>query len=275
MASASFRIISDVHYGDQASRVRRLAQLRPLADGVDELVCNGDMLDTRPGPRPQHTLVCRAEVEAFAREHTAAMTFLTGNHDPDFSTRHMLALAADRVVLTHGDIVFDDIVPWGRDAAEIRAKITAAVARLPGREPADLEQRFALWRAVAASTAQRHQSEPRPIRYALRFAADTIWPPLRILRVLRAWRTHPKLVGEFARTHWPAARFILVGHTHRPGITSLPDGRRVINTGSFCAPFGGCAVEVRDDTLTVRRVELRGGEFRLGPTLATFPLAAA
>jgi len=45
------RIFSDLHFGDRASRARRLAQLRPLLDGVDALVLNGDTLDTRPGPR--------------------------------------------------------------------------------------------------------------------------------------------------------------------------------------------------------------------------------
>src|SRR3954466_6212027 len=55
------RIFSDVHFGDRASRVDRLAQLRPLLDGVDQLVLNGDTMDTRPGPRPQYTSACRAE----------------------------------------------------------------------------------------------------------------------------------------------------------------------------------------------------------------------
>lgn len=272
MARALLRILSDVHYGDRASRVRRLAQLRPLADGVDELVCNGDMMDTRPGPRPHHTAACRAEVESFAAGH--AMTFLTGNHDPDLSPHHFLALAGGQVLATHGDIVFDDIVPWGREAPLFRARIAAALGNLPPRERQRLEQRFAVWRGVAASIPQRHQSEPHGLKYLRGFVADTLWPPLRVLRVLQAWRTHAPRIAAFARGHWPAARFLLIGHTHRAGITPFADGRVVINTGAFAPPFGSYAVDLTREALHVRRVEERGGEFRPGATIAAFPLAA-
>ena len=90
MAAELTRIFSDIHYGDRASRVRRLAQLRPLLAGVDHLVLNGDTLDTRPGPNPDHTAACRAEVLAFFGEHVPRTTFLTGNHDANFTSEHAL-----------------------------------------------------------------------------------------------------------------------------------------------------------------------------------------
>ena len=105
--------------------------------------------------------------------------------------------------------------------------------------------------------------------------ADTVWPPLRVFRVLRAWRAHAPWIGEFARVHWPAARFIAIGHTHRPGVTRLADGRIVINTGSFTPPLGGCAIDLLPERLQVRRVELRGGEFIAADTIAEFPLPPA
>jgi predicted phosphodiesterase len=275
-----FRILSDVHYGDRASRVRRLAQLRPLLGEAEHVVFNGDTLDTRPGPRPEHTQACREEIAAWVRAHGGPVTFLTGNHDPDFSATHAVSLAGDRLLATHGDIVFDDIVPWGRDGPLIREKLRRALAA-SARSPAagfaslSLEQRFALWRAAAASTPQRHQSESNGLKYALRFAADTVWPPLRVFRVLRAWRAHAPWIGEFARVHWPAARFIAIGHTHRPGVTRLADGRIVINTGSFTPPLGGCVIDLLPERLRVRRVELRAGEFIAADTIAEFPLPPA
>jgi predicted phosphodiesterase len=265
------RILSDIHFGDRASRVDRLTQIRPLAD-VDQLVLNGDTLDTRPGRWPQHTLDCRSAVDAFVGNTPAAVTMLTGNHDPDFSPHHVLALAGGRVLVTHGDIVFDEIVPWGRDAPVIRRKIAAALAELPAHERDIPAQRFRIWRQVAATIPQRHQSERHGLKYALRFAADTIWPPMRILRILRAWREHPQRIGEFARAHWPDANYLIVGHTHRPGVSRLPDGRVVINTGSFCPPLGGLAVDITGRALSVRRVEHQDDEFRVGDTLANFGL---
>jgi predicted phosphodiesterase len=269
------RIFSDVHYGDRASRVRRLAQLRPLLDGVAHLVLNGDTLDTRPGPRPDFTAEIRAEVLAFFPQHAPHVTLLTGNHDADLTPRHTLDLAGGAVFVTHGDILFDTIVPWGRDAALIGGKITAALATLPPKSRDQLDARLAVWRRVAAAIPQRHQSESRRLRYALHFLADTIWPPLRVLRVLRAWRDEPPRAAALVQRHRPRAKFVVLGHTHRTLVQRTADGVTVINTGAFCPPFGATVVDLSPGRLLVRRVEVRGSEFHAGAAVAEFPLAGA
>lgn len=269
------RIFSDVHYGDRASRVRQLAQLRPLLNGVSALVLNGDTLDTRPGPDNARTAELRAEVQDFFKREISAATFLTGNHDADISTQHALDLAGGRVFAVHGDVLFDDIVPWSRDVPLVQRLIAAELAPLTATERTSLAQRLAIWRRVAAQVPQRHQSERHTLKYALRFAADTIWPPLRVLRILRAWRDEPHYAAALLRQHRPDARFILTGHTHRPGFWRMPGGIVVINTGSFCPPLGGYAVDVAPTRLVVRRVLRRAGEFHPGPIVAEFALAAA
>jgi predicted phosphodiesterase len=82
-------------------------------------------------------------------------------------------------------------------------------------------------------------------------------------------------MARIARTHRPQARFIVVGHTHRPGYWRQPDGLLVLNTGSFCLPLGARVVEVAADHLTLRAVAARGGEFHPGERLAEFALAPA
>jgi predicted phosphodiesterase len=273
MAGPLTRIISDVHFGDHASRVSRLAQLRPLLDGVSHLVLNGDTLDTRVGPFPAHTDECTAAVNAFFPREVASTSFLTGNHDGDFSTLHHLDLAGGEVFVTHGDIFFDDIVPWSRDAALIGRKITEEMQSIPQTLHHDLDHRLAVFRRVAISIPQRHQSERNKLKYALHYVADTVWPPLRIVRIMHAWRMAPRRAVELARQHRPAAKFVLCGHTHRPGIWPGSAGVTVVNTGSFCPPLGGFAVDVAEDQLTVRRVDLHAGEFRAGAAVASFPLA--
>ena len=269
------RIISDIHYGDRASRVRRLAQLRPLLDGVDYLVLNGDTLDTRTGPAPAHTAACRAEVLAFFTDNAPRVTFLTGNHDADLTADHMLDLAGGAVFVTHGDILHDDIVPWSQDAPFIRPQIAAGLAALPAAERTQLAPRLAVWRRVAAAIPQRHQSESRGLRYAAHFARDTVWPPTRVWRVWRTWREETPRAAAFARTHRPDAKFFVIGHTHRPGAWRTPAGVVVINTGSFCQPFGGCAVDLAGGRVSVRHIVTRGGEFHAGATFAEFSLADA
>lgn len=268
------RIFSDVHFGDRASRVHRLAQLRPLLDGVTHLVLNGDTLDTRPAASPEHTARCRAEVAAFFPAHVARTTFLTGNHDANFSPHHHCELAGGAIFVIHGDILFDNIVPWSQDAPAAGRRIAEGLAHLPAGQRHDLDQRLAVFRQVAMTLPQRHQSERHGLKYTLRFLADTLWPPHRAFLILHAWRVMPQRAGELARRHRPRARFIVTGHTHRPGIWPSPGGATVINTGSFTVPVRACAVDLAGDHLLVRRIERRTGEFRPGPVLAEFPLAA-
>ena len=272
MAEAITRILSDIHYGDRLSRVRSFAQLLPLCEGVERLVLNGDTLDTRDGPDPAHTDRCRAEVARFFARAPCRATFLTGNHDPDISGQHTLDLEGGRVFVFHGDILFESMVPWGHDAEPIRASIRAAFAALPPGAEQRLEDRIRVYRRVAGSVRQRHQAERRPLRYAYRFLTDTVWPLPSLLNMLRAWRDLPRLAAGLASRHRPRARFVVVGHTHRPGVWKRPSGVVVINTGSFSPPFGGCVVDLAGDRLCVRRIAEKNGGFCVGRTLAEFEL---
>jgi UDP-2,3-diacylglucosamine pyrophosphatase LpxH len=268
------RIFSDVHYGDHASNVKRLAQLRPLLDDeIDRLVLNGDTIDTRPGPRPDYTAELAAETTAFFSTTGIPATLLTGNHDPYFTPHHYLDLAEGRVLATHGDVLFDDIVPWGKDVALTKRLMTAELERFTSTVFDRLDDHLALCRRVCAQIPQRHQVEKNPIKYWLHFASDTVWPPTRVLRVLGAWRRAPGLAAAFLRRHRPQARFVLNGHTHRPGIWRMPDGIVAINTGSFCPGPGGLVVDLLNDRLTVRRLERRNGEFYAAAVVAEFSLA--
>ena len=273
VAGKIIRILSDVHFGDRASRVRRLRQLAPLVEDADEIVFNGDTLDTRTGPNPAHTAACLEEVRAFARESWVPVTFLTGNHDPDISAHHSLDLANGEVFAVHGDMLFEDVVPWGRDARELRTKIWHALAARRDRD-ISLADRLAIWREAAGSIPQRHQSEQHPLKYALHFISDTVWPPTRFFEIFRAWHREPHLATELIRRDRPNARFVLLGHTHRPALRRVGDGPLAINTGSFTAPFGGRAVELADARLRVVTIDYRGGEFRRGEVVAEFPLAS-
>jgi predicted phosphodiesterase len=262
VAAALTRIFSDLHFGDRLSQVSSFAQLAPLLEGIDRLVLNGDTLDTRPGGSPPLTARWREQAAAFAASAPAPVTFLTGNHDADYSPLHHLDLAEGRVFLTHGDILFDDIVPWGRDAAPIRAQLAAGLGALAPEARESLDARLLVYRRVAAQVAQRHQAERNPWRYAVRLAHDTVWPPFRIWHILWAWTVAPRRAAALLRRHRPQARFILNGHTHRPGIWRMRDGVTVINTGSFTRPWGALAVDLTADELRVRRIESAGGRFR-------------
>lgn len=268
------RILSDIHFGDHASQVHRLAQIKPLLEGAARVVLNGDTLDTRTGPRPQFTAALREEVLAFFPRHTGTVTFLTGNHDPDISTEHATSLAGGLVEVTHGDILFENMTPWGRDVPQIERLLNDAFAAMaPGaRERLSLTERYALWRRVAVAIPQRHQAEPNRLKYLFRFATDTVWPPQRPFRIIHIWRTEAERGAAFARRHLAQAKFLVLGHTHRPHISRTASGVTVINTGAYCRPFKPYAVDVTADRLVVREIVVRAGEYRLGGTAGEFAL---
>lgn len=275
LVPAVTRILSDLHYGDRASLVGRLEQLAPLLRDADQVVINGDSMDTRPGPDSEHTARVRAEIEAMPTLAEGPVSFVTGNHDPDVSATHWHEFAAGEVFVTHGDVLFDDLVPWGRDAATIRRLIATRLQARGLSAPTQLSfaARMALWREIAASIPQRHQSERNRVKYAARFLLDTVWPPTRFFRIFGAWASEPIRAARLIGGAFPRARYAILGHTHRPAIRRAPNGLVVINTGSFTAPFGGYAVELSPGNLRVFRVGRRGGEFRRARQVAEFPLA--
>jgi predicted phosphodiesterase len=266
------RILSDIHYGERSSRVHSLRQLLPLFEGATGLLLNGDTLDTRIGPNPEVTARTRGEVKAFFSDLGVPVKFVTGNHDPDLSPHHLADLADGRVFVTHGDILFAAIVPWGQDVALIGRLMKTALASLPDWQDLPIEERLRVIRQVTTAVPQRHQSEPHPLKYALRFAMDTVWPPTRIVKVLRAWREVPHHAAALLKKDRPGARFALIGHTHRPGVWRTPSGATIINTGAFCRPFGSFIVDLSPGRLVVRRVTARRGEYHPGEKVAEFNL---
>ncbi|MBW7893560.1 MAG: metallophosphoesterase family protein [Opitutaceae bacterium] len=271
MVASRIRIISDVHYADQASRVTQLAQLAPLLDGIDQLICNGDTMDTRPGPEPAATAAALEAVKAFARNAGVPVNFITGNHDPDISDRHFALLAEGAVLLTHGDILYDSIVPWGRDAA-IAGEFVCEMRKTAPTHRHDLLSLLQIHRHAASRIPQRRQAERDGLKYLASFLGDTLWPLDRVWRILKAWRQMPVLAQALLEAHCPEARFLIIGHTHRPGIWPLANGAVLINTGAFCPPIGRLLVDLTPTELLVRRIGQRRQDFHAGRVIARFAL---
>lgn len=272
MPADVIRVLSDLHFGDRSSRVARMGSLAPLAEGADSLILNGDTMDTRPGPDPAHTARCRAEVADFFAGLRVPSQFVTGNHDPDISDRHWLDLAGGRAWVIHGDIFFEQMVPWSADGPAIGRRLRGAFEAAGWTEGgAPLAERMAVYRTVARSVRQRHQSERRRGRHFARLLRDVFWPPWRAPRLFEAWRTMPERTRHFAGRYRPDARVVLVGHTHRTGIWRASGGITVVNTGSFTFPFGPWAADFGPSAIVLRAIRWRQGAFRIGEKVAEIP----
>ncbi|HEY0943990.1 MAG TPA: metallophosphoesterase [Opitutaceae bacterium] len=264
------RILSDLHLYDAATRVRDLTQLEPLLAGVRTLVINGDSCDTCHGTTPAQV----AALQRFFRERVPDVIFITGNHDPDISDTHELMLAGGRLWLAHGDVCFDDIAPWSRNQPELWRHVQQQLQANPSADYREIAIRHRIARAAARAVGR--EFNPSEIAFSAKLARTwrTFFPPRQPLAMLRAWRELPARAAALAVAQRPSARLVVTGHIHYPGVWTTPTGPTVVNTGSFCRPLGGCAVDLLDDVVQVRRIVARDGQFHPGRAVAEIPLAA-
>jgi predicted phosphodiesterase len=266
------RILSDLHYGDPASRVRSLEALRPLFAGADRIVFNGDSVETRPSPILHVTDAIRREFVEFARSAASPCTVVTGNHDPDVSAVHHLELLGGLVFITHGEVLFDDLVPWSLELPTIRELYRQELSALPPLQRDEPGERLAACKRACARLELTEDPHPRHLWGRALRTVRIFWPPRCSWAMFKAWRQLPDRAAAFACEFRPGARFVVVGHTHRPGVWVRSD-RIIINTGSFRPPFGCYATDVSAEQVVVRQVRHSGGNFDLGRVVAAFSLA--
>lgn len=270
MSAPVIRIFSDLHYRDSESRLQSLDALVPLLAGADHIVLNGDTLDTQP-PAPAAHL---ADVRAFFARHAGPVTFLSGNHDPDVSDRAELSLLDGRVWITHGDVLFDDIAPWSSHRAELARRLATLSLDPSADERGRIETRLRLNRLACLNLPEPHDRSHRGLTTRVARMTHTLFPPHRLLAMVRAWCATPALARRLAGEQRSRARLVVLGHTHHPGVWhDRASGVTVVNTGTFCPPFGARFVELQGDRVRVVRIVWRRGAFHPGRIVAEFPLA--
>lgn len=273
MSEPVVRVFSDLHYGDPNSRLKKASSLAPLFEGADEIIFNGDTVDTLlPSLHARDYL---DELRAVFTSSGAHVTLLSGNHDPDISDLAEQSLADGRVWITHGDVFFDDIAPWSRCRAEFRRRLDDLASRENPADLARVETRLRLHRLACMDLPEALLDSHKASAPRISRVASVIFPPTRFLAMLHAWRDLPRIAPGLARSQRPQARVVVAGHTHYPGVwhSSAPTPVTVINTGSFSRPFGALFVELQGGLVRVKRVAERGSSFHPGRTVAEFPLA--
>lgn len=251
-------ILSDLHFGRPRWLAPSADALRPLWQGADRLVINGDLAEVH---HPRHAAAAaRKTMRLFDLCETdgVALTVISGNHDPFISDLRHLHLADEAIFVTHGDVLHPAVAPWSPAAGRMRQAHEQAMASLEPEQREDLETRLAAaQRACAAEWVMLKEQAGRSSIRAL------LLRPWSLAQVLWYWHVVPVLAAGFAAVHAPRARFVVIGHTHRPSIRRV--GRRtVINTGSFCLPGPARMVVVEDDQLSVWSVRRRGDVYRAG-----------
>lgn len=266
------RILSDLHLGNHASTVRTAEVILPLFEGTGTIVLNGDTFDHRHRERGKAPTYPVEMFEELAERAGTNLVVIAGNHDPDASSVHHLDLMDGQILVTHGDVLYPEIAPWSQFAEQFREMIRKELDELENPVGHSLEHLLATNKSVARQIlTQPHFYFPTNegfYRHLLRY----LWPPSRIPRILGSWRKLPTSAAKLAEDHRPDARFVIVGHTHYPGVWTR-QGRCVINTGSFLPLLGRRLVDIHEDHLEVRKISRRGGVFHPGRVVRRFKLS--
>jgi predicted phosphodiesterase len=272
VSSARLRIVSDLHVGEPHSRVQSVDRLAPLLAGTDHLVLNGDTLDTRFLDLDPDARAHKADFDAFVAAHPGRITVLTGNHDPDLTGVHHLELEGGRVLVTHGDALFPEMAPWGWEAAHFRSEQEKRLAAVPEAERGSLETRLRVCKDAIYHI--RHLSPHRPDGRGHRWRRNlrVVRALLRLHRIWRCWREMPDAGARLAEVYRPAARIVILGHFHWPGVWRRR-GRVVINTGAATLAHGALAVDFVGPQLLVRALQFSRSGLRLGAVRETVALA--
>ena len=257
------RIFSDVHLGHPASLAVAPEDFGPLIEGAATAVFNGDTVETLfRQDRPQALRMLEA-LRAFCLSRGVTPVLLNGNHDPEVSATNHLDLAGGAVLVTHGDLMYEDISPWSREAAVMRAAHRRELAAMDAASRASFEERLAAAKRAALALQDHDSSLPGggPLVRLLLFVRE-VWPPWRPLSIVADWLKTPDLAEALAREFRPAARFMVFGHTHHGGVWKRGP-RVIINTGTFMPMARRTLVELADGFIRVRKIARRG-PFELG-----------
>jgi predicted phosphodiesterase len=261
-------IISDTHLGRPHGAARSAEALRPLWQGCTHLIVNGDVAEIHH-PRhwteaAQHTL----RLHDLCEQDGVALTLLSGNHDPYITDLRHLHLAGGTVFVTHGDVLHPAVAPWSPRAGRMReAHEEALAAHAP-------EDRHRLEARLNATKHAAHVEWTELVHEAAKSSfINMMLRPWTFFEAIRYWRALPGIAASFLIEHAPAAKFIVLGHSHRAGIWTVRE-RIVINTGSFGFPGKPWAVAIDDErTMSVLEIKRRGAVYALSQKpIDQFPL---
>ena len=276
MASVQYEepitILSDLHFGHQATEIDAPEQLVPVFEESKTVIFNGDTVEMRTERFWNQGRKDLLRIADTCRAAGTEPVFVNGNHDPDISEFNHIDMAGGAVLVTHGDILFHDISPWSSEAAVMGPEHSRILGELEKDELEDFEHRLSASKRVMMSVSLPDRLKPRDGRQ--RFLATLLyelWPPWKPFQILGVWLRTPHTAVRMAETFRPAAKYIVIGHTHFGGIWELAS-RTVINTGSFLPVFGRTAVQLERDVLSVRRIDREEGCYRLGACVREFPL---
>ncbi len=241
-------VLSDLHIGHSASRVRMAEEIARLIPSAGAVVFNGDTVEEKtPSHRDQVPRVME-KLSTLAAERGSEAIFLTGNHDPTISTLTHLFCCGGRVLIMHGHGIFPDVTPWSRHGRRVRV-----MHPLPKGEDLTFEKRLDRANRIALEMQVDDVGHQGKWRVRLLQFYREVLHPTGPYQILKAWIETPDLTRRLVGSSFADVRVVLIGHTHLPGVWKRHP-MAVVNTGSFSLPIDRTAAIIQDDEVAVHLV---------------------
>ena len=90
-------ILSDIHFCKRGSTVKSVEQLRPLWQGFDSLILNGDTSELHSASHAEASKQAAADVKVATKRDGVKITFICGNHDPPLAILNIFGF----IILKH------------------------------------------------------------------------------------------------------------------------------------------------------------------------------
>lgn len=242
------RFVSDWHMGHPASLVQSLGRIEPLLDNIGTLVMVGDgREEIIPGWEDQADSIWE-KFEGLCQSKGVDLVAMPGNHDPDVSGDAWMFLRGRDILVTHGDMIFDETAPWSRELFENEEAVTSYLSQA---NPKTLEDRWKDTQEVGLHLL------PKATEKKLSFfgaAKRALWPPRRLLGVMETWRKFVDEGDRFLERFSPSTTTLICGHFHRLGKFDA-GSRTIYNLGSLMKFDRGGVIDFDGAQLCFRRVE--------------------
>lgn len=267
-------VLSDLHLGHPASHLSEPELLFPVLEAAGSVVINGDSYEALNVRRREAATLKNRRLLDFLRNRRTPCIQITGNHDPEVSDFHHLDLLDGRIFVTHGDALHPDVAPWSREAKALRTERlrieTAEPERALDRQTLDGRLRLAKRCALVVGSEDRHGNRRLMARFLM--TGQFAMQPWRAARAVRYWASVPNLASAMRDQFRPAAKLMLIGHSHRPGIWRR-EGWTLVNTGSFQPLSSPLLAVLGLDRAVIHRLKRRQSGYSVAAPVAEIALA--
>ncbi len=266
------RILSDLHWGHKASRVKDLDVLENLVCGTETVIFNGDTVEQKFEDSPNHKkqpLPQIGQLREKVENWDSNAIFLTGNHDPRVSKGHYCEIDHGRILVTHGDAIFDAIAPWSVNAEVLRDLVMQGLRETNADKLTSFYNYLQVFKEASSKEHALLKNYDPSVWGKVEIFLRQAWPPNRPFRIVESWKRAPRKAVDLVNRFGKSPRFLVIGHTHKPDISTIGE-TTVINTGAFLPWPGATAVDIDNRGITVRKIRSQKGKFHLGGIVGKF-----